>query len=83
MGQVHAEGSYEACLVLPKSAGRLRNAVRKEKGQYLAMGIRPTYPSMKYGYIIPRVKEECAGLLPVARFVEKPSEDRAAELYAV
>lgn len=40
------------------------------------MGIEPTYPSAKYGYIIPESKE---GISRVSRFKEKPDEETAKE----
>ena len=41
------------------------------------MGIAPTYPSSKYGYIIPREKD--AEVCLVDTFKEKPTEDKAAQ----
>ena len=43
------------------------------------MGVEPTYPSEKYGYIIPRTQENVS---PVDTFKEKPSEDVAREYIA-
>ena len=40
------------------------------------MGIDPTYPSEKYGYIIPADKEKVSKVL---EFKEKPNEEKAAE----
>lgn len=40
------------------------------------MGIDPTYPSEKYGYIIPMTKEKVS---KVSTFKEKPSEEMARE----
>lgn len=40
------------------------------------MGIEPTYPSEKYGYIIPQSDNKVAG---VRSFKEKPARDAAAE----
>ena len=40
------------------------------------MGIDPTYPSAKYGYIIPNSKDKVAD---VSAFVEKPTEEKAFE----
>ncbi|MCX7772205.1 MAG: sugar phosphate nucleotidyltransferase [Clostridia bacterium] len=45
------------------------------------MGIRPTYPSQKYGYIMPKGCVE-PKVYAVDRFQEKPSEAYAAELIA-
>lgn len=43
------------------------------------MGIEPTYPSEKYGYIIPKTKEEIS---QVAVFKEKPDEETAKDYIA-
>lgn len=51
------------------------------------MGITPTYPSSKYGYILPskepnseiKLKTECKAV-PVKEFKEKPSVEKAKEL---
>lgn len=45
------------------------------------MGIRPSYPSTKFGYIVPTTERVGTGF-KVARFTEKPSEDKAIELLA-
>ncbi|MFI3277318.1 MAG: sugar phosphate nucleotidyltransferase [Rikenellaceae bacterium] len=44
------------------------------------MGITPTEPSTKFGYIVPRSSE--AEYITVDRFTEKPNEQRAEELLA-
>jgi mannose-1-phosphate guanylyltransferase len=47
------------------------------------MGTQPTYPSAKYGYIIPRsMMNEKNDYLPVGAFHEKPSEEEAEKLIA-
>ncbi|WP_391123000.1 sugar phosphate nucleotidyltransferase [Psychrobacillus sp. L3] len=43
------------------------------------LGIKPTYPSSKYGYLIPKDYSE---YMRVESFVEKPTEDTAEELIA-
>ena len=43
------------------------------------MGIEPTYPSAKYGYIIPESKDQISR---VAMFKEKPTEETAKEYIA-
>ena len=43
------------------------------------MGIEPTYPSAKYGYIIPKTKD-CISRVDV--FKEKPTEEKAQEYIA-
>lgn len=42
------------------------------------MGVKPTYPSSKYGYIVPESEEN--GYFNVERFTEKPSEEKAVPL---
>ncbi|PAD67858.1 mannose-1-phosphate guanylyltransferase [Bacillus sp. 7586-K] len=46
------------------------------------IGVKPTYPSSKYGYIIPKEKEfsKDKGTLTVEQFIEKPSEVVAKDL---
>lgn len=48
----------------------------------LAMiGIHPTYPAEKYGYIVPIAENDSSQtVLKVKRFVEKPSEEQATRL---
>lgn len=58
--------------------GRMADAVRHDAADLVLMGIRPTYPSTKYGYIVPQQDE--GELLHVRRFTEKPDEARAREL---
>ena len=45
------------------------------KSNLVLMGIEPTYPSAKYGYIIPESKENISTVLS---FKEKPDEETAA-----
>lgn len=54
-----------------------------ETGANLAlMGVIPTYPSEKYGYIIPKTDTEAgeSGSLAVSHFQEKPSREQAEQL---
>lgn len=48
----------------------------KSEANLVLMGIEPTYPSAKYGYIIPESKEEISR---VSRFKEKPDVETAKE----
>ncbi|WP_100487101.1 sugar phosphate nucleotidyltransferase [Sporolactobacillus pectinivorans] len=43
------------------------------------MGVKPTYPSEKYGYIVPD-KSVNEGYIKVDHFTEKPKEERAKQL---
>ncbi len=53
-------------------------SVQADKGEanLVLMGIEPTYPSEKYGYIIPETKDETSRVLS---FKEKPSVEVARE----
>ena len=58
--------------------------VLNESGANLAlMGVTPTYPSEKYGYIVPDRQDKEASVsryLKVGSFKEKPTEEEATEL---
>lgn len=52
----------------------LENVVSSYNGNLTLMGIEPTYPSEKYGYIIPETNEK---LSAVIEFKEKPNIEKA------
>lgn len=52
----------------------LSDEVEKGLSNLTLMGIEPTYPSEKYGYIIPKSKDNCSD---VEVFKEKPTADMA------
>ena len=56
----------------------LERAVCSGEADLVLLGVKPTYPSEKYGYIVPASTE--GGVLPVAEFKEKPSEEVASAL---
>lgn len=56
----------------------LDSAVRSEAAELVLLGVEPSYPSEKYGYIVPRTKD--GDVWPVQRFTEKPKEEEAARL---
>lgn len=58
---------------------KLSEQADKGKANLVLMGIEPTYPSEKYGYIIPEGKEETS---EVKTFKEKPTADMAKEYIA-
>lgn len=62
-----------------KAIGRLSSMVEGVTEGIFLMGIEPTYPSAKYGYIIPTSKEEVSF---VSSFKEKPSEEVAKQYLA-
>ena len=59
---------------------KLETVVLSTDADIVLMGAEPTYPSVKYGYILPALKHE--GYMDVAGFKEKPEEDVAKELIA-
>lgn len=54
-------------------------AVQSGASDLVLLGVKPTYPSEKYGYIVPASTED-ATPWPVSRFTEKPDEDTAGLL---
>lgn len=57
--------------------------VEQDVAELVLMGIQPTYPSEKYGYVVPKeIKGDKNTLssLPVASFTEKPTTSVAEEL---
>lgn len=62
---------------------RMVECVQQDVAELVLMGITPTYPSEKYGYVVPKggMSSELRVMsLPVARFTEKPTVDVAEEL---
>lgn len=51
---------------------KMGEAVVDEVADLVLMGITPTYPSAKYGYIVPEKDTMADDLMPVKRFTEKP-----------
>lgn len=58
---------------------KMEKAVVDGVADMVLMGIEPTYPSSKYGYILPQNIKEMEAC-PVEKFIEKPDEGRAQEL---
>lgn len=56
----------------------LENVLKNSDADLALMGINPTYPSSKYGYIVPATVND--GVIQVSHFKEKPSEVEAEEL---
>lgn len=59
---------------------RLEQVAKDTHADIVLMGAKPTYPSEKYGYILPKAIHE--GYLDVAGFKEKPDTKEAATLIA-
>ncbi|MQR87691.1 cupin domain-containing protein [Bacillus megaterium] len=60
----------------------LEEVVQNSDAQLALIGVTPTYPSSKYGYIVPTAKKSSSEYRRVSRFTEKPSEEQAASLIA-
>jgi mannose-1-phosphate guanylyltransferase len=58
----------------------LENALNQSDAELALIGVKPTYPSEKYGYIVPKTLENQSGYAPVSHFVEKPNEELAIKL---
>ena len=66
-----------------ETIARMVECVQNDVAELVLMGITPTYPSAKYGYVVPKKTvnyEQRAISLPVARFTEKPTVAVAEEL---
>jgi mannose-1-phosphate guanylyltransferase len=60
---------------------KLEQVIKSGLANIALMGIKPTYPSAKYGYIVPnKEKHSEEKYTYVERFQEKPTEDYAIEL---
>lgn len=58
----------------------LENVLAISEADLALMGVKPTYPSSKYGYIVPHEKVKDDQFFKVNRFTEKPSEEKAQAL---
>lgn len=54
-------------------------AVQSDTSNLTLLGVEPTFPSTKYGYIVPAAGEK-GDIRRVARFTEKPDEETAKSL---
>lgn len=55
----------------------LEVVLSNSKADLALMGVTPTYPSSKYGYIVPKENANVANYFIVDHFTEKPSEEKA------
>lgn len=67
-----------------ETIGKMVECVKANVADLVLMGIQPTYPSEKYGYVVPtsQVSEGFNGFQMVSRFTEKPTVEKAKELLA-
>lgn len=76
---VYTESKYFATI------GKMVETVENDIADLVLMGITPTYPSEKFGYVVPESTQSSESVfnkdcLRVARFTEKPNEEKAREL---
>ncbi|WP_053367820.1 sugar phosphate nucleotidyltransferase [Bacillus sp. FJAT-27245] len=58
----------------------LENVLIESKADLALVGVNPTYPSSKYGYIVPKEANHQTEYITVNKFTEKPSEEKAQKL---
>ncbi len=63
-----------------KTIAKMSETVSKDAAELVLMGIKPTYPSSKFGYVVPVVEANSLELYKVSRFTEKPDTLTAEEL---
>lgn len=63
-----------------QAIGRMVGCVERGVADLVLMGVTPTYPSAKYGYVVPEGGEGHCGSRMVSRFTEKPTVPVAEEL---
>ena len=64
-----------------ETIGKMVKCVEADVAELVLMGITPTYPSEKYGYVVPVTDHLMAeGSMAVSKFTEKPNVERAKEL---
>lgn len=73
---VYTESRYFATI------GKMVETVKNNVADLVLMGIAPTYPSEKFGYVVPKEAETSEEVKIVERFTEKPNEEKAKELLA-
>ncbi|RYL95896.1 cupin domain-containing protein [Sporolactobacillus sp. THM7-4] len=59
----------------------LENLIKDTDADLALMGVKPTYPSEKYGYIVPE-KADTKDYIRVDHFTEKPQKEMAQKLIA-
>ena len=82
----------EAVIVMPcdsytdanyfKTIAKMATAVENNVADLVLMGIKPKYPSTKFGYIVPVRENADKSFLYVKGFTEKPDEEHAESLIA-
>lgn len=63
-----------------RAISKMASAIESGIANLVLMGVNPTYPSAKYGYILPAGDATDNDVIAVEKFVEKPDEDEASAL---
>ncbi|ENQ3078307.1 cupin domain-containing protein [Bacillus cereus] len=58
----------------------LEKTLQSSNAELGLIGVTPTYPSEKYGYIVPNVENSTEQIIQVSHFKEKPSTEEAEKL---
>ncbi|NWQ41105.1 cupin domain-containing protein [Bacillus sp. EB106-08-02-XG196] len=58
----------------------LEDVIKSSNAELALMGVQPTFPSEKYGYIVPSKKQTTLESLKVSHFKEKPKMEEAQAL---
>lgn len=67
-----------------ETIGAMVRCVQADVAELVLMGITPTYPSEKYGYVVPETDSKNEeGSMKVRQFTEKPNVERAKELLSM
>lgn len=61
---------------------RMAKGIADREADMVVMGITPTYPSAKYGYVVPEREASTDKVVKVKRFTEKPDVSTAERLIA-
>lgn len=61
-----------------ETLGKMADAVRDNAADLVLMGVKPSCPSSKFGYVVPFASN--SGVMPVKRFTEKPDARTAEKL---
>lgn len=59
---------------------KMAEGIKNGLAEMMVMGIKPTYPSEKYGYVVPECNQSSDTFLRVKQFVEKPNSSTAMRL---
>lgn len=65
-----------------ETIAKMADVVKQDVADLVLMGITPTHPSEKFGYVVPEAENGDSSWKRVQRFTEKPTVDKAKELLA-